>query len=63
MPNNDGKFHIFVEKVCNIVRIDIIGRIVKEFKTIPIFDNEIIIDKPEVYFQKERNKAEKLIMK
>ena len=63
MPNNDGKFHIIVEKICNIVIVDIIGRVVKEFKAVPMFDNEITLPEQGVYIVRAGTVVEKVIVK
>ena len=62
-PSNDGKFHIIVEKICNIVIVDIIGRVVKEFKAVPMFDNEITLPEQGVYIVRAGTVVEKVIVK
>lgn len=62
-PSKDGTCHIIVEKVTQIEIIDIMGQVIKEMKAIPMFDNEIRINKSGIYFIKAGNNVEKLIIK
>ena len=62
-PSKDGTCYIIVEEVTKIEIIDIMGEVIKEMKAIPMFDNEIRINKSGIYFIKAGNNVKKLIIK
>ena len=62
-PSKDGTCYIIVEEVTQIEIIDIMGEVIKEIKAIPMFDNEIRINKSGIYFIKAGNNVKKLIIK
>lgn len=62
-PSADGISYIIVDEVSEVVVMDVMGRVVKEFKAVPNVDNEIRLDGQGVYFVKVGEHVEKLIVK
>jgi hypothetical protein len=52
-----------VDEVSDVVVMDVMGRVVKEFKAVPNVDNEIRLNRQGVYFVKVGEHVEKLIVK
>lgn len=59
----NGKYSIITEEACDIAICDIAGRVIKKFKAIPMFDNELNLSERGVYIVKVGTSAEKLIVK
>jgi hypothetical protein len=62
-PSADGISYIIVDEVSDVVVMDVMGRVVKEFKAVPNVDNEICLNRQGVYFVKVGEHVEKLIVK
>jgi hypothetical protein len=62
-PSADGISYIIVDEVSDVVVMDVMGRVVKEFKAVPNVDNEIRLNRQGVYFVKVGEHVEKLIVK
>ena len=59
----NGKYSIITEEACDIAICDIAGRVIKKFKAIPMFDNELNLSERGIYIVKVGTSAEKLIVK